>query len=184
LLLVAAALLGGCAGSDVSRREDILRQRQYELDRREARLRAAEQRFRACMAEKHPGESTGLERPVAARSGGGEGEGAGAVAAGGGALTMEALEELQRIERLGRPAIIACYTAELERRGNKELQGKVVVRILVGTNGVASQIQIGESTLEAPRVHSCIVKTIRTWELPRITAPSWYSTTFDFSPAY
>lgn len=179
LTLAIGAATGCASSSDLTRRENILRQRQYELNRREAHLRAAEKKFRACVVERYPGEEAQLDAPAAST-----GQTAPTASAGGGALTADALEELQRVERLGQTAIIACYTAELERRGDKALKGKVLVRILVGTSGAADDVQIGESTLKAPRVHKCIIKSIRNWELPQIKAATWYSTTFELSPAY
>jgi outer membrane biosynthesis protein TonB len=180
---LALGLAAGCAGSgDLARQENILRQRQFELNKREAHLRAAEKKFKQCVVERYPGEETGLDAPQPGASG--TTAASASASAGGGALTMEALEEIQRMERVGQPALIACYTAELERRGDKALKGKVVVRILVGVRGAADDVQIGESTLKAPKVHACLIKTIRQWELPKISAASWYSTTFEFSPAY
>jgi TonB family protein len=177
----AATALGGCCSGDVARREDMVRKRQYELDQREARLGRAEARFKECMAREHPDEDDGLAPPPAAGGGGG---GGGPEVGAGGMLTPEQLEEVRQAERAGQPTLIACYQKELARRGNKQLQGKVVVKILIGTDGSASQVQIGESTLKAPAVHRCIIDAIRKWELPRVAQASWYSTTFSFSPAY
>jgi hypothetical protein len=101
-----------------------------------------------------------------------------------GGVTFEQMEEIKRVERIGQPGITACYTEELERRQTKKLQGKVVVKIQIGINGSALQVNIGESTLNAPLVHQCIQQQIRKWEFPKVSSPTWYGTTFHFSPAY
>jgi outer membrane biosynthesis protein TonB len=101
-----------------------------------------------------------------------------------GGVTFEQMEEIKRVERIGQPGITACYTDELERRNTKKLEGKVVVKIQIGTNGSALQVTIGESTLNAPLVHQCMQEQIRKWEFPKVASPTWYGTTFHFSPAY
>jgi hypothetical protein len=174
-----ALLCAGCCG-DTARREDILRRRQYELDQREARLSGAEAKFKSCVASRYPGESHGLEVPAEQQTTAPETAGTSA----GGVLTPEQLEEIQRVERAGQTSLIACYTQELERRRDKKLEGKVAAQILIGVDGSASKVVIGESTLKAPLVHRCMVNAIRTWEFPKLSSPSWYSTTFSFSPAY
>jgi outer membrane biosynthesis protein TonB len=179
--LVLSLLATGCCG-DRAQREDMLRRRQYELDQRETRLRQAEQRFTQCVAQRYPGEEAGLEPPPAATDD--EETGPTGSSVGGEALTSEQMEEIQRVERVGQTSVIACYTAELERRGDKNLEGSVLVKILIGTDGSAQRVVIGKSTLKVPRVHSCIVEAIRGWEFPKLRSATWHSTTFKFSPAY
>ena len=124
--------------------------------------------------------SGGSQQPVAT---GGGGEVDNTPSAGGG-MTMEQLDEIKRVERIGHAAIVECYTEELERLNTKKLEGKVTVEIRIGTNRRALSVGINESTLKAPRVHACIQRVIKTWEFPRLSAPSDYGTTFAFSPAY
>ena len=101
-----------------------------------------------------------------------------------GGLTQENIEEIKAAERAGNAAITDCYTDELERLGNKKLEGKVTVEIQIGTDGRALSVGINEATLKAPRVHACIQTVIKTWDFPRLKAPSNYGTTFSFTPAY
>jgi len=173
---LVGVVLAGCCG-DAARRDDLLRRRQYELDARAARLGAAEARFKQCMASKYAGEDPGL-RPVSPAAP------AAGLPGAEGMMSAEQLDEVKRVERIGQASVVNCYEEELERRGTKDLQGKVVVKILIGTNGSAAQVLIGQSTLKAPRVHTCIVNAIRKWEFPRLSADAWYSTTFGFSAAY
>lgn len=184
--VVVTAGTGCGASGDMARREDMLRKRQYELDRREARLQRAMKKFKQCMDDNYPGEDPGLEPPPPAVGGPSSGAGSTGAAAGTGgtALTPEQFEEIQTTERLGRPGLVDCYTRELERRGDKSFQGKVVIQIQIGTNGSARTVRIAQSTLKSPKVHKCIVETVRGWEFPALSAPTWHSTTLHFSPAY
>jgi len=100
------------------------------------------------------------------------------------ALTSEQLEEVQRTVRNGQDAVTACYTEEMERTKDKKLAGKVTVKILIGTAGRADQAVIGDATLKGPLLHACILKTVRSWEFPKINTPSWFTYPFEFTPAY
>ena len=99
-------------------------------------------------------------------------------------VTSEQMEEIQSVERAGRPAVIDCYTDELERRNDKKLKGSVTVEIHIAATGAVQQVRISRSTLQAPQVLQCIDRVIRSWEFPRLRADTWYGTTFQFSPAY
>jgi len=99
-------------------------------------------------------------------------------------LTSEQLEEIKRVERIGNSAIVDCYTDEMERQNTKKIQGAVTVKVLIGTNGKAQEVQIARSTLNAPQVHQCMQQVIRSWDFPTLNAPTWYGTTFSFTPAY
>jgi len=174
--LVGVSVAGCC--SDPAMRDDALRRRQYELAEREARLRRAEAKFKECVTARYPGQEPGLEPPPPTAAGPAETE------IGGGTIGPEQLEEIRRAERVGQPTLVECYEEEMERRKTKTLEGKVVVKILIGTEGAAQQVVIGQSTLKAPKAEGCMANAIRTWEFPRLNTPSWYSTTFSFSPAY
>jgi len=99
-------------------------------------------------------------------------------------LTPEQIEHIEQALRVGRDSAIACYTAELERRGNKELTGKVSLKILIGTNEMPKEVEVSESTLNVEEVHRCIVKAAKTWVFPKLRQEHWYSTTLFFDPAY
>lgn len=99
-------------------------------------------------------------------------------------LTGEQLEEIKRVERIGNSAIVDCYTDEMERLNTKKIQGTVTVKVLIGSNGKAQEVQIARSTLNAPQVHQCLQQVIQSWDFPTLNAPTWYGTTFSFTPAY
>jgi len=101
-----------------------------------------------------------------------------------GANTAEQMEEVQKTVRNGQSAIINCYTEEMERQKDKKLAGNVMVKMLIGTRERAEQVEIGERTLNAPTLHACIIQTVKSWEFPRLNAPSWFTYPFEFSPAY
>jgi len=99
-------------------------------------------------------------------------------------VTVEQMEEIQATERAGRPAVIDCYTDELERGTDKKLKGSVTVEIHIAATGAVQQVRIAKSSLPIPQVLQCIEKVIRSWEFPRLRNDTWYGTTFMFSPAY
>ncbi|MCC6749426.1 MAG: AgmX/PglI C-terminal domain-containing protein [Deltaproteobacteria bacterium] len=100
------------------------------------------------------------------------------------ALTPEQMEEIQKAARAGQPGVERCYTEELEKRGDKSFKGKLTVKILIGTNGTATQVTIVESELKAPAVHQCIEQAVKGWEFPTLRSPSWFSYPYTFQPAY
>jgi hypothetical protein len=126
--------------------------------------------------------------PATTQQGGGTGgQGGGEERSGGrdeSALTGDQLEEVQKTVRVGMDAINSCFTEEMERQKDKKLAGKVHVKILIGVNRTADQVVIGEHTLNGPDFHACLIRTIRSFEFPKIPSPSWFSYPFEFSPAY
>lgn len=103
----------------------------------------------------------------------------------GAALTVEQIEEIQRVVSVGRDSLNVCYTKELERRGDKDLVGKVMFKINIGTGSRALGVKIGsETTLKVPAVHACMKAAVHTWEFPKLKAPFLYTTTVLFDPAY
>jgi hypothetical protein len=112
----------------------------------------------------------------------GPGEGTGGPSAR--ALTADQLEEVERTMRNGMDALNRCFTDEMERTKDKKLAGKVTLKILIGTNRTAEQVQIGEHTLRGPDFHSCLVREVRALEFPGIRTPTWYTRALEFSPQY
>jgi hypothetical protein len=99
-------------------------------------------------------------------------------------MTAEQYEEIERVRRVGMPGLNGCYEDELERRNTKKLKGKLTVKIQIGTQGSALQVNIAQTTFNAPVMHQCIQQQIMKWEFPRLQSPTWYGTTIEFSPAY
>ena len=103
----------------------------------------------------------------------------------GSALTVEQIEEIQRVVDVGRDSLNVCYTKELERRGDKDLLGKVMFEIDIGTASRATRVVIGvETTLKVPKVHACMKAAVLKWEFPRLKSPFHYTATVLFDPAY
>jgi hypothetical protein len=100
------------------------------------------------------------------------------------ALTAEQIEEVERTMRIGQDALNRCFTDEMERTKNKKLAGKVMFKILIGTNKAAEQVQIGENTLNGPEFQSCLIREIKSLEFPSIRTATWYTRALEFSPQY
>ncbi len=99
-------------------------------------------------------------------------------------LTSDQLEEVQRVERVGRTAVVECYNEELRRRGTKDLKGTVTVSIHIGQQGNVLEAKIASSSLGVPAVHQCIQDVIGKWTFPPLRNDFMHSVTYDFSPAY
>ena len=103
----------------------------------------------------------------------------------GNALTPEQIEDIQRTVKVGGDALKHCYAKELERRGDKELVGRVMFNIRIGTARRALGVTIGaESTLKVPQVQACMKAAVLKWDFPRLKSPFLYTTTLMFDPAY
>jgi len=119
------------------------------------------------------------------------GQGGGAPAGGGGgegeatepALTSEQLEEIERTVRVGEESLTSCYEEEMERQG-KKLTGKVLVNLMIGADGSAQQVEVGETNIPSAPFTSCVVQAVRSWEFPRLPKATPYSFPYAFSPAY
>ena len=47
------------------------------------------------------------------------------------------------------------------------LHGKVTAHITVAANGTVANVQISQSTLNAPQVEGCVSREITRWQLPK-----------------
>lgn len=75
-------------------------------------------------------------------------------------------EEIARVVRRHRDAVRHCYERELQSR--PDLEGKVVMRFVVGGNGAVLAAKAAESTLADPTVEACIARQIQTWQFPAV----------------
>jgi len=100
------------------------------------------------------------------------------------ALTAEQIEEVERTVKLGQDAINGCYEQEMERLKDKKLAGRVTLQIHISTDRVADQVIVGEHTLTGAPLHDCMIKTVKSWEFPRLNAPVWRTYPYEFTPAY
>ncbi|RMG16509.1 MAG: hypothetical protein D6729_10790 [Deltaproteobacteria bacterium] len=73
-------------------------------------------------------------------------------------------QSISRYIKVRMRSITSCYEAELKR--NPSLQGKLSIRIVIGTNGRVADISIEEDTLGSPAVVRCVRNRIRPWRFP------------------
>ena len=103
----------------------------------------------------------------------------------GQALSVEQMVEIEQTLQVGQNQAVRCYEDELERRGNKNLAGSVMLKIKIGPDGKALGIEVGEiSTLKVKAVQECIVEAAMGWEYPRHDRVYWHTATFNLDPAY
>ncbi|MFZ5516104.1 MAG: AgmX/PglI C-terminal domain-containing protein [Candidatus Zhuqueibacterota bacterium] len=70
-------------------------------------------------------------------------------------------QDVLRVVESHKRALQDCYRQELKY--NPEVRGKIVVRFVLNPEGIISAVSIVSSTLESPRMESCIVGRIRQW---------------------
>ena len=103
----------------------------------------------------------------------------------GNALSVEQMVELENTISVGQNQAIRCYEDELERRGNKNLAGSVMLKIQIGADGKALAVEVTDiSTLKVQAVYDCIIEAAMTWAYPKHDRTYWHTTTFNLDPAY
>ena len=103
----------------------------------------------------------------------------------GAALSVEQMVELEQTLQVGKNQAVRCYEDELERRGNKNLAGSVMLKIQIGSGGSALKIDVADvSTLKVQAVYDCVVEAAMGWEYPKHDRTYWHTTTFNLDPAY
>ena len=77
-----------------------------------------------------------------------------------------------------------CYR-QAAKVGNPEdkLQGKIVVRLAVESNGTTSNVRTVENTTGSPDLAQCLVRLVRTWKMPEhFFEPLEFEWPFLFAP--
>jgi TonB family protein len=74
-------------------------------------------------------------------------------------------EIIRRIVRRNINQVRYCYDQALTRQPT--LAGRVVVQFTIAGNGTVIASLLGNSTLGAPAVESCIVQAVKRWEFPK-----------------
>jgi len=72
---------------------------------------------------------------------------------------------IQKYIRRKMGAIKACYQKGLQ--SNPNLSGKVQVLFLIQPSGAIMGAKVKDSSLNSPRVESCILKNVKSWKFPR-----------------
>ncbi|MFH1131957.1 MAG: AgmX/PglI C-terminal domain-containing protein [Pseudomonadota bacterium] len=103
---------------------------------------------------------------------------------GAGTLSIEQMEGIEMTISSGLPALSACYGHELDSRGTKSWEGKILFKILIATNGSVANVLIGQSELKSQPMYDCMLETIRGWEFPAVESATWFTRSILFSPAY
>jgi outer membrane biosynthesis protein TonB len=101
-----------------------------------------------------------------------------------GSVPAEKVEELNEYFTKKGVQVSRCYQEELQRRGERSLVGKVMVKMRLGTDGKASKVEVLETTLKTPAVEQCIVELIQAWNLPELPNAIVWTWTFEFQPKW
>ena len=120
----------------------------------------------AVMARAQPRPEDEAEEPAGAAD-----ADAGAADAGGPdvrSMPFDA-ESVRSVVLSHEPDIRACYEATLAE--GKDVQGEVVVSLVVTTDGIPDRARVKRSTLRDKQIEECVVRTVRRWWFPRPARP-------------
>jgi hypothetical protein len=101
-----------------------------------------------------------------------------------GSIPADKVEELNDYFTKKGSVVARCYQQELERRGDRNLVGKVTLKMRLSAQGKASKVSVLQTTLNTPAVEKCIIEEIEGWSLPELPNPIMWTWTFDFQPAW
>lgn len=99
----------------------------------------------------------------------------GGIRVGSGNLSIE---ELRDVIQAARPAIRRCFDA---RRGSKDAYGKLLVRFVIGADGVVSAAERHDlSTLSDAPVSDCVLAVVKRLKFPPPRGGGTVSVTYPF----
>lgn len=73
-------------------------------------------------------------------------------------------EHIHDVISRARPAIRRCYEEHLAR---SFIDGKLVIRFVIGPDGSVAAAEISQDTLDAPAVADCLLAVARAWRFER-----------------
>jgi TonB family protein len=88
-------------------------------------------------------------------------------------------ESIRSVVLAHEPDVRACYEATLAE--GRDVQGEVVVSVVVTTDGIPDRARVKKSTLRDKQIEECVVRTVRRWWFPRPARPQPLELPFTFS---
>lgn len=73
-------------------------------------------------------------------------------------------ESIRRVVIRNLPQVIHCHEQGLVQ--NPALEGRVVVRFIIGSEGTVMGANVTESNISVPSVGQCISNAVRRWQFP------------------
>jgi TonB family protein len=74
-------------------------------------------------------------------------------------------ESIRSVVLSHEPDVRACYEATLAE--GRDVQGEVVVSVVVTPDGIPDRARVKRSTLRDKQIEECVVRTVRRWWFPR-----------------
>ena len=99
-------------------------------------------------------------------------------------IPPDKLDEVQSIFRRKTTTVQSCYTDEMERNGNKKIEGDVALSMTLAPSGKAENVKVERSTLKSPAIEECVVTQVRSWDFGPLPSRGFFTWTFNFKPAY
>ncbi len=88
-------------------------------------------------------------------------------------------ESIRSVVLAHEPDVRACYETTLAE--GRDVQGEVVVSVVVTTDGIPDRARVKKSTLRDKQIEECVVRTVRRWWFPRPARPQPLELPFTFS---
>lgn len=79
-------------------------------------------------------------------------------------------EQVNRVVMSHKAALKYCYEKELQRKPN--LEGKVELYWVIGSDGDVERVKVTTSTMADAEVESCMQRQVKNWRFPKATAPT------------
>ena len=98
-------------------------------------------------------------------------------------LTAEQLEDVHLTMQKGSPSLTRCYNEEMRLIG-KKFETRILIKMLIGTEGAATRVSFGKATYTSQSFENCMAQAVKSWDFPRIRRPTWFTHPLSFSPAY
>ncbi|MCC7404457.1 MAG: AgmX/PglI C-terminal domain-containing protein [Bdellovibrionales bacterium] len=73
-------------------------------------------------------------------------------------------DEVARVMEANKGQVLFCYEQGLQ--ADPGLNGRVVVRFAIGSDGLVSQAGIANTTLNSTIIENCILQRLKTWQFP------------------
>ena len=100
------------------------------------------------------------------------------------AVTGDQIEAVQRLLRRKEQQVIGCYNSELDRTGNRKLEGELLIAMEITMAGRADQLRVLESTMKSAPFEACVLKAIEGWQFPTLNARLPISHRYVFRTAF
>jgi hypothetical protein len=92
-------------------------------------------------------------------------------------VTSDQNDAIDALFRRKAPELQSCWQDEYQRTQNRKIEGDITLSMMITKSGKATQVRNIKSTLNAPNIDTCVVKTVGEWVFPEGPADAPYRRT-------